>query len=239
MRTLTLTLCGLLLLLLVGLPAFAARGSKTTNDPIKSEYDTMAKVVTLTADQKPKFDAKVADLELALKNWDTTNADSEAKLKTDIKTAQTANDKNQVKLLQTQQKQLMDQRKEIELKGYKDIMDLLTPDQKQAWAIYKLQEEVSKHFTKAKLTDDQIAKIKPLCEAAVKEREQLPSSEDKQRRAVVTKLFDKIKTDVLTDDQRAQLAETGKSGRGDKGSKADTTTTPPPATTTPVTTPAK
>ena len=207
MRTLSLLVCGLLLAALV-VPALAKDGQRTPKDSIKAGYDTMAKVVTLTADQQPKFDAAVTALETALQDFDTKNNMSQ--LRADRSAAQKAGDKDKVKDLTAQIKPLEDQRKALEAPLKQAIIDVLTPEQKHTWSVYEVQTGIDNRLKKLILTDDQKTKIKGLVETAVSDRDKIAATDERGRRAVMTKLYDDIEQTVLTDDQRTQLKGAGK-----------------------------
>jgi len=209
MRTWLLFLCGLLLLLVIGLPAGAQRNAKPKS-ALKGEFAAMVKECNLTADQQAQLEVKVKAMNAALADWDAQHKEQVDKLKTDLAAAKEAKDKAKSKELGAQKKALDTERAGLMKQHRQGIKDLLTPEQQQAWAVYQLQQEVIKHFAKAALTDDQKAKIKPLCVDAQKELAKLGADDAKGEKALKTKLFSDVEQQILTADQRALMAAPAK-----------------------------
>lgn len=61
------------------------------------------------------------------------------------------------------------------------------------------------HFRKVSLTPEQIAKIKPLCEAAATEIIAIAPADTKARAAVQNKLMQSIADTILTAEQKAAM----------------------------------
>jgi len=205
MRRIGVYFCGLCLLLVIGLPVLAKNPKQAPRPAVKGEWAAMVKQCNLTADQQTAVNDKVKAMNAALTDWDAKNKDQVDKLKADIKAAKEANDKAKLKDLNAQQKTLMTGRDAIQQQSRREIMTLLTPEQQQTWAVYQLQIEVKRHFNKAKLTDDQLAKIKPLCENTQQGLAKLTAGEAKGRKALMNKLFADVAQQILTDDQRALM----------------------------------
>lgn len=208
MRTWLLFLCGLLLLALA-LPAAAQKAAKPKS-ALRGEWASMVKECNLTADQQAKLEEKVAAMNKAVADWDAQHKEQMDKLNAEIKAAKEAKDKARLKELSAQKKPLDVERAALIAEHRNGIMELLTPEQKTAWAVYQLQREVLGKFKKAKLTEDQIAKIKPLCEAAQAELAKLGADDTKGQKAVKEKLFADVEQQILTAEQRALMAPAAK-----------------------------
>jgi len=206
MRTCVLFLCGLFLLLVIGLPTMAkAPKPAVPKSAIKGEWAVMVKECSLTADQQTKLEEKVKAMNAALTDWDTRHKEQLTKLNADIKAAKDAKDQEKLRGLRQQLKMLQADRNGLQQQHRKGILNLLTPEQRQTWAVYNIQLDVTRRFAKVKLTDDQRAKIKTLCEATLAEMDKLPADQQKARTALKTKLYSTVEQQVLTDEQRAQL----------------------------------
>lgn len=202
MRTGLLFLCGLLLLCVIGLPVMAQKKAKPKS-ALRGEWAAMVKECNLTADQQAKLEEKAKAMNTALADWDTQHKEQADKLKTDIAAAKEARDKAKLKELNAQQKTLDTERAGLVQQHRRGILELLTPEQRQTWAVYQLQQEVIKQFARAKLTDDQKAKIKPLCAATQQELAKLGADDAKGRKALKAKLFTDVEQQILTAEQRA------------------------------------
>jgi len=157
--------------LLLGLAA-----AKPAKKPVlKGKYAAMVKVLNLTADQQAKVTEKTQALAATLKEWDTNNKEKMDKLTAELKAAKEAKDKAAIKKAGADIAAAKGERAALEKAGRKEILAVLTPEQQQAWALYQYQDGVLKRFTWAKLTDEQVTKVKALCETALKESNALPA----------------------------------------------------------------
>ena len=214
MKTALTLLCGLMLLL-CALPSLA-QGGKPAKSPLRGEYAEMVKVVNLNQEQQAKLTEKVVAMQAAVRAWDTQNKDAVSKLNADIKAATEAGDKAKVNELRAQLKQLTDAKTAISAQYRKEIMEIMTPEQRDAWAVHLLQKDVARHFRLAKLTAEQLAKARPLCEAALKEINALPATDTRGNARVRAKLFADVAAQVLTDDQRATLKAAAEAAKAKK-----------------------
>ena len=208
MRTGMLFLCGLLLLLMA-LPTLAQK-PKPQKSALKGEWAAMVQECNLTADQQAKLEEKVTAMNKAVAEWDAQHKEQVDKLKADLAAAKEAKDKAKLKELGAQKKALDGERNGIVKQHRQGIMELLTPEQKTAWAVYQLQQEVLNKYKKAKLTEEQIAKIKLLCAAAQQELAKLAADDAKGQKALKAKLFTDVEQQVLTAEQRALMVPPAK-----------------------------
>lgn len=177
---------GLAALLLMGLQAFAAPSTV-----IKGEYAVMAKELNMPDDQQVRFSEKIQIMNTALSEWDKQNKEQIAKLKADQKAARDAKDANQEQAVAAQLKQLTDTRNDMSAKLRKDVMDVLTPAQKQQWvgiSFYNTSEYPAM-VTALKVTPAQEAQLK----AKVADHGIALSKWDQENTANVQKLEQQIK----------------------------------------------
>ena len=85
------------------------------------------------------------------------------------------------------------------------VMELLQPEQKAKWTGFTLCRSVCGTLLKAKLTDDQKNAIRELCNDAALELGDDGLKTAIKRYAAQKKLRDKVKAEILTDDQRKAL----------------------------------
>lgn len=196
-----------LLLAMLALPVLAAKGHKAAakQDPLANEVAAITQVCNPTADQQAKINDKLQAAQAALKDFDAKNHDGIATLNASLKDARKAGDKAKIKDLQGQLKPLQDQRTGIIKQFNNDVTGLLTPDQQLTWNSYQLQQQMKKYFAKAKLTDEQIAKIKLLCDDTAAAMAKLTADDNKGKAKLLRGLEAKIDNDILTDDQRAAM----------------------------------
>lgn len=196
-------ICGLTLVALA-LLAPAARAA-VKKPALYGEFAQMVKELKLTGEQADRVTARARQLAADLNEWDAKNKETIDKLAAELKAAREAKDKMAVKQANANMAAARVGRVAIDSAGRKEILALLTPEQQQAWKLYQFQTAVLKRFTRAKLTNEQTAKVNTMSEAALKEIEALPATDRKGRTQLQVKLLSAIETDVLTDEQRAAL----------------------------------
>lgn len=208
MRTLTILLCGLLLVALT-LPTLAKPGGGhrgvAAKDPLTDYLATITVICTPTPDQQTAINTKFQAAETDLHAYDAKNKDTARTLNTGLKDARKAQDKAKIQDFNAQLKPLKDGRDAIIKQFAKDVLTLLTPDQLQAWASYQLRLEVKTYFANAKLTDEQLTKIQPLCDDTAKEIAKLKDDDTLGKAKLKHDLLAKVNNAILTDDQRAAM----------------------------------
>ncbi len=215
-------LCVLVVLTVALSPAMAAEKGvgaeepkKTEKEPkkgigkpksgIRGQYAILAKECKLTPEQRAQLEVILKEHQAKLTEWEKQNGAKLKELQKAVKEARAAKDKEKHKALTGQVWVLKKQRSELAAARQKAVMALLTPEQKEAWAVYQLYQNVVRRFRKAKLTDDQKAKIKALCSPAVKDLAKLDPKDGKGRNRIVNELRKKVMDEVLTEQQREQL----------------------------------
>lgn len=156
------------------------------------EYGTMVKVCGLSADQDAKLKELAKTSGGALAKWDMENSEKVKQLE------------KQKAEIQAELDALRGPRDKITQEQTTQFNAIITPQQQVAWRSYRLQGEMSGRFAKAKLTDDQQAKVRALCDQAAADMLAKPS--DGQAILKIYETLNKtINEQVLTPEQRAAL----------------------------------
>lgn len=174
-------------------------------------YAKMAEVLKLDEAAKQKFDEQVAANKAALAEWDKGDGAKLPDLRKASSEARKAKDREKAKELGGQVRKLIVARQKLETELVDKVLAVLTDEQKATWAKQQLCENVLLRFRRAKLTEEQIAQVQKLCEAAAKEAGQ--AQDEKGRGQAIRKLQTEVTQKVLTDEQREQL----KKGGGKRG----------------------
>ena len=169
----------------------------------EKNYADMVKVLVLTVDQDAKLKDAAKAYAAGKSQWEQENGEKARQLQQQINEAQKT-----LNALQATQKTLTAPKDKLETDLHAAVMAVLTPDQQVAWKAYKLEQEVVNKFNKAKLTDEQIGKIKALCEQAVKDNPQ-PGAGSRGGNEIVGKLTQTVTDTILTDAQKEEMKKTG------------------------------
>ena len=119
-------------------------------------------------------------------------------------------DKDAAKAAQEEMAPLSKQMNEVSTKAWADMQAVLTPEQKATWDQWQFVRVIKGRFSAAKVTDEQVEKIKA---AYVKGTAGMDVADEKARRAAMAKLYETIEKEILTSDQRTDLAVAGLTGR--------------------------
>jgi len=163
----------------------------------EKEYPTMVKVLVLNVDQDAKLKDAATAYAAGQGKWEQENGEKAHQLEQQIKEAQ--NTLNAIRA----------QREKLETDLNAAVKAVLTPEQQQSWKAYKLQKEIVGRLAKAKLTDEQVGKIKTMCEQTVKDNADAPPTGGRGNE-VVGKLYQSIVDQVLTDAQRTEMKSGGR-----------------------------
>ena len=194
---------------------------KKAKSAIRGEYAIMASEVELTDDQKAKLEALIKEMNDAVRKDMEAAKEKAAELKKAIEDAKKAKNKEAGQEARKKLTELKKSSQAIRADYQKKIRELLTPEQRTKWGGFVLYRRVCGRFAKAKLTDDQKKSVRTQCDAAAKELGDLAVSaatkEDKQKLgAEIKKLYEKITTDVLTNEQREAMKKPREKAKGDK-----------------------
>ena len=153
------------------------------------ELSQMIEELKLTDEQKKALQGKLREKETALDAWRKEN---DAKLRA----------------AQDALRALLDEQRKVAASADANVMSVLTREQLATWETLKIVKLYDRRGENPLiLTEAQLAKIKTLCEAAVKELLALPTTQsadaEAAKREILYKLQKKIYYDVLEEQDRA------------------------------------
>lgn len=169
-------------------------------------YDAMVKALKLAPDEASKLKAKFDAKEAALKEWDKTNEAKMTAANDEVAKARTAKDHAAMQTAVASRNALIDERNALVWKQDVEIEASLPAAQKTAWVSQKLNDAVTKNFSRLNLTPEQTKKVETLCDASAAK---VDSTNQTAMNEAVAALTQQVKTEVLTDEQRGQLQQTG------------------------------
>ncbi len=215
----SLMVASLAALLMVVSPALAenskpkeSSSKESTSKPAKAEaalkppYSMIAGQLKLSDDMK----ASIAQKTKLLYDWQAANQEKMTAAEKAVKDAKAGDDKDALAKAQAALKPIKDEEKALQVKVRKEVMDLLTDDQKADWVGAETGNMIKGHLSKLagkkiEFTDEQAAKFKDLAKAAAKEILALKDADEKATKAIREKLMADVKEKVLTDEQRKAL----------------------------------
>ena len=198
--------CGLFLLALLTLPVFAQQGKpEAPPKALDPQIVLMAKELKLTTAQTTKMQQKIDALHASIAKWSAANKEKKELYDKQLQTATKLNNKALIKAKIDQIMKLQQERNDLIAKRSKEVIDVLTPEQKLAWDVFKLQEGICNRYRTINLTEAQRMKIKTLCTTAVVKAKKLRRDNQKGRLDLHKRLIADIEKSVLTSAQRAQL----------------------------------
>lgn len=199
-------------------PDKGERATRPGRDMGKNLLDTLIKELKLTADQAKQLAQAVEAQKQAVQNWDKEHGAEAAKLRQQIDDARKAGEREKVRDLMEQARKLAESRKALHENFMKQLEDVLTKEQMEKARGFFAQnrpltpatgaigfERIKAAIAQIDLGDDQKAKIEEILKAARTEAEKTDGLEAKAK--IWRDAFDKIRTDVLTEEQRKTLAE--------------------------------
>ncbi len=168
----------------------------------------MVKVCGLNEKQQLRIVELNALRREAGKKYRAQNAEIIKTLRAKIAEANRNKDKQAKKDAHTQIRSFRFKQREIDVHWQKQIMAVLTPEQKVQWSRYQTMLSVMRRFGNVKLTDAQKTKIKAACAKFTKG---VNMSDKKARRKTMKILAEYIRKEILTHDQyKATTRPTGK-----------------------------
>ncbi len=167
-------------------------------------YGIMMKVLEMDEAQKAKLMQAVQDSQKALKDWEAgPNGVKYKELAAARKQAAKDKDKEKAKSISQQLRSLQKERAEIQAAQRAQVLSVLTPGQRAAWAGHELYTSVMRRYKRVELTDDQKLKLKDHC---VTKAATMPDASDRRARGqALKKLYAEIDEKILTDEQREAL----------------------------------
>ncbi len=203
-------LCGLGIL--AG-PVWAQEGAGEPPDPkrnrkerpvkkkvlLRGMHAQMATVCGLSEQQQKS----IADLSAKRREDLKPVMEKEKPLAADLKKAREAGNEEEVKRVRAERTKVRAERNKIRDESRKAILAVLTPEQKVKWDEYQFVLQIKGRYSAAKLTDEQIEKIKA---AHVKVAAGVDMNDKEAKRAAMGKLHAMIEKDILTPAQRTECA---------------------------------
>ena len=159
----------------------------------QGEFAMVRKMVQLTPEQEAKLKEQAKACAAAQAKWDQENGEKSRQLE------------QQIQELQTALTALRASQNKLNADNHAAIAAILTPEQQADLAAARLQQDMLGRLYRVKLTEEQLGKIKPLCQAAAADISKLSANDEKARRQAMEKLYQTICDQVLTDAQRAEL----------------------------------
>lgn len=227
MKRWTWMLCGLTALVFMASAAIAADAPKAdapkadakadapNADPkaeakaaIEAEMAIMVRECKLTEEQQKKFMEAVTAAQATMADWEKANADKLAAFKKAQAAAVEAKDEAAFKKAIDDARPMLEENRALGMKQEATIMGVLTPEQQNTWRGFMLCQQISGQLRRIGLTDEQVTKLRPLCDGAAKELAAVKGEGEeamKAQAAVFEKLRGAIKDTVLTAEQKAVL----------------------------------
>ncbi len=159
----------------------------------------MVKVCNLTEEQQKKLAEVHAAGQKAMKEWQEANAEKLKAARDKMKAAREANDREAMKKASEEMKALNGERAAVTKKTQDEMLAVLTDEQRAAWQLHNDVRGVTGRFRKAKLTEEQMAKVNELVANHMKD---VDRSDRKAVAEATKKIHKAIHDDVLTDEQR-------------------------------------
>lgn len=214
MRSFISVATSIVLLGVLAVPAFSAPKPKQEKETVESLVAQIIAECKLDEKQQADLKAKAKAVEDAQKAWDTANADKVKAAEEAVEKAK-GGDADARKKAASELKDLMAQRTQACATAHNEMFAVLTKEQTALWQGCLLSQVTLKRYQRAKLTDEQIAKVKFACVAAGKVIADNPGDDkaDKKARSEIQgKLSWAIETLVLTPDQASMFVRKGKGG---------------------------
>ena len=206
LNLLTAVVLGAAMAMTAGAAPRGKAGPKTAQDLVLEQQDLMVRECKLSDDQQKAVAEKFKLKLTALAAWEKDNAEKVKAAEEAAKAARQGTDKYAKKTASDNLKGLEAGRTQATAEADKAILDVLTAEQKDAWAGTQLAQTLLPRYKKANLTDDQTAKIKSACAIAARELAELSGDDKKtkQGRSTVEKSLKwAIDNVILTPEQRA------------------------------------
>ena len=180
-------------------------GTATTQPQLRGEYALIAAQTKLTDKQKIQLAAIVMERRDAEARMRAAKQEKLDGLKQDLAEARKTKNMDAISTILQQMMRINAAESKAKKAFAKRVMELLTPEQKTKWAGFVLYRFVCKTLSKTMLTDDQKIAVRGLCDDAALELGDDALKTSLKRTAAQKKLRDKIKAEILTDQQRKAM----------------------------------
>lgn len=166
---------------------------------IRGYYAIIDKEIKFTDAQRAKLESALKDRLEARNAWEEENGKKDKELSAAIKAAKKAKDADKAKSLAAEQKKLRAERDNGDVYFKSKFNALLSPSQQTHLAGYSLYIGTMQRLSKAKLSDEQKAKVKAM---AIEAGEDIPTGDDKKvDREFRAAFAEKAKQAVLSAEQ--------------------------------------
>lgn len=190
-------------------PSTAKEQAPAKESMLRGEYAIMAAECKLTDEQQNVLRAKIAARREAQEAWMKANGSKLETLQEAVKNPKDPSDKEAIQRAAEELKALEADRAKIPAAFEADLQALLTPEQQQSWATFRLNRLEMTRYKKTGLTPDQAKKIEEACAAAAKETLAVKGDDGKAVKAaraeIELKLRKTIEETILTAEQREAL----------------------------------
>lgn len=162
----------------------------------------MARVVGLDEAKQKQIAQLNEQRAAALQEYDKANAEKLKAAQADLAKAREAKDKDAIKKAQEAVSAIQQPRAEIAAKSWKEMLAVLTPDQRDKWHQHLVMRTVKERYAKAQLTDEQ---LNAASAALAKLAAGLDLSDNKLRSDVTKKLSEQVQSTILTEPQKQAM----------------------------------
>ncbi len=188
-----------------------AKADDAKTSVIDEESALLAKEAKLTPEQKVKLAEAVAAAKTAMDAWDKANEAKVQAFNKALAAAREAKDRVAFQKALDDARPMLAESRALQQKHYKATMSILTPEQKATWIGYVLWNDMTGQCKPLKLTAEQTAKLRTLCNATGKELAALPEGDTiteadmKTRQAIQQKMVTSFVDSILTAEQRETM----------------------------------
>jgi Spy/CpxP family protein refolding chaperone len=188
-----------------------AKADDAKKSAIDEESALLAKEAKLTPEQKAKLAEAVAAAKTAMDAWEKANDAKIQAFNKAMAAAREAKDRAAFQKALDDARPMLEESRALQQKHYKATMSILTPEQKATWVGYILWTDMTTQCKPLKLTAEQIAKMRTLCDATGKELVALPEgdavteADTKTRQAIQQKMVTGFVDGILTPEQRQTM----------------------------------
>ncbi len=189
------------------------RATPTAAEPKKAGLEGEMALMATECKLSPEQVAKLTEIDAAARaeseKWQKANADKLDAFTKARNAAAMANDQTAYLKAMEDIRPQMEEVRALRTKYQTQISDLLTADQKITWQSYMTWRTVTGELKQlVNLTDDQAAKIRPMCDAAAKDMAAIKDETEtgiKARVTIQNDLLNKIRDTILTPEQKKTL----------------------------------
>ena len=181
-------------------------------DKLRGEYSMMAAECKLTEEQQNTLKDKIAVRRDAQEAWMKANGSKLETLQEAAKRPKDPNDKEAIKRAAEELKALEADRFNIQATFDADVKAMMTPEQQQEWAAFRLYRPMMGRYKRLTLTEEQTKKIKEAAAATAKELAEVKGDNKAAWGAkmdIEAKLRKNIEETILTAEQREILNKPG------------------------------